>query len=139
MTLFEKFKKASVEQIAMYIQAIWRHSATIGICLGLVWGMSVKIVKPYAQEAVIEMMKEAGVDPEAFKGLVKDAQELTRDNDMIRGDLAKVKQQNEQQIKIEIENSTEREFMQKQLDRVEANVDKLVDVLIERKKAEASP
>lgn len=160
MKFLEKLKKASLEQVAMYIQAIWRHSATIGICLGLMWGMTVKVVKPYAQEAVVQMMKDAGVDPETFKGLIDDAKHLTQENDLIRGDLNTVKRQNADQIQtleelhraqaeVKAELARTQESVKKDLDaaqatsqgqinRIEKNLDKLLDAVINRNRADLS-
>lgn len=141
MTL-ERVKQVTLEQIALYIAAIWRHSTTILICLGLVYGLAKQIVTPYAQEAVVQMMVDAGVDPTKFKSLLDETKKLSEDTGAIHEDLEAVRKQNSTQIDTlkKLENNqaaAKRELevfqdnFQGQINRIEKSVDKLLGAVLE--------
>lgn len=105
--------------------ALWRHILSICGVLTTLWMFSGPLVKAYAADAFVEMLKEQGMDPEDFAAIKSKTDEISADNDKIRGDLNSVKQQN-QAISIK------QDALQTQSTKIEKQLDKILDVLIER-------
>ena len=105
--------------------ALWRHILSICGVLTTLWLFSGPLVKAYAADAFVEMLKEQGMDPEDFAAIKSKTNEIAGDNEKIKTDLNAVKLQN-QDMAIKQDN------LKNQSNRIEKQLDKILDVLIER-------
>lgn len=105
--------------------ALWRHILSVCGVLTTLWLFSGPLVKAYAADAFVEMLKEQGMAPEDFAAIKSKTNEIASDNEKIKGDLNSVKQQN-QAI------SAKQDTLQSQSTRIERQLDQILDVLIAR-------
>lgn len=94
----DKLGNVSLGMIWSNRDAIKRHVLTVTALLTFLYGMSAKIIRPYAEEAIINVMKQAGVNPKTFKDVVAKVDDMSKDTDIIKKDLSSVKLQNVEQL-----------------------------------------
>jgi hypothetical protein len=79
---------------------LFRHATTVGMIITPLWLFSGPFVKAYASDALLEVLKQQGIDPQAISEMKSQGiqngnsiKNLDEDADKIRGDLNAIKQQ----------------------------------------------
>lgn len=79
---------------------LFRHATTLGMVITPLWLFSGPFVKAYAADALLEVLKQQGIDPQAIREMQRQGtlngesiKNLDEDADKIRGDLNTIKQQ----------------------------------------------
>jgi peptidoglycan hydrolase CwlO-like protein len=120
MTLVDDLKNTTMAQVI-------RNVAVVVTLISPVWFFSKNIVHAYAQEAFVNALKDAGVNPEVVKALIDKVDNTAHATDNLKVDLTNlsndidsVKKQNDhligQQDKMKQKNDETYELVQKLLD-----------------------
>lgn len=99
--------------------AVLQFCTSVAGAVALGYALLVPVVKPLAAEAFVEMLKEQGVDPEVFKELKEQSDDVTEDVDLLK------KKMNEMKSTLDIQTNQNR--------RIEDLVNRLLDLQLKRR------
>jgi septal ring factor EnvC (AmiA/AmiB activator) len=78
-----------------HMAALYRHLVVASAMFVAVWGVIYTVGKPaakaYAQEAVLDILEEKGITPEAFSAIQKKVDEIAKEQDQVARDVGEVK------------------------------------------------
>lgn len=117
--------------------ALYRHLVVASGMLVAVWGIVYSVAEPYAQVAVLDILKEKGITPESFAAIQKKVDEISKEQTQVAKDIEEVQTDvsglKKQTDRIVIQQETIVDHLEKAdktRDKIENSIEKIRDFLM---------
>ena len=134
-----KVRKIEVGTLWDWGKITLRHLTTVGAVLATLWVFAEEPVKGYAGEAIIELLKKEGLNPEDLAKVKDQAAQMAKDIDQVSKDSANIKNQlndlqtSNDKLHQQVENTN------RSIEKVEDLVGKLLTIQLQRVDMSSSP